>query len=347
MPSVLSFLKPTGILEGHLAVEPLDLADAEPLQLREAFLVDLAVRCRDMEHHRKYLPYSVPAFIINFGFWASFLLVCARSRIVAYILMPLVVITQASVIFAGMTYGVECREMAIAVINTTSTEALLYIDLQSVLLFVLGLVVVYTVAVLARKLLAFSMSRRARVKQLGLGLMGCAVFLTLPQLIKHYWHWGATESVGFVDTLEPFRRTWPVPQTREQVLHEAVYNHDHFVFDKAYQPINVVVDYYKAIFDFYNPPDLAVAEDMPSEQVWPELPQTVVLYIGESMRADHFPLNGYHRNTMPGMVQEKNLINLYRDGKDGAICRKRLFRQRKRSFRSTFLRFRRNDRHRF
>lgn len=257
-----------------------------------------------------YLPYSVPAFIINFGFWASFLLVCARSRIVAYILMPLVVITQASVIFAGMTYGVECREMAIAVINTTSTEALLYIDLQSVLLFVLGLVVVYTVAVLARKLLAFNMSRRARVKQLGLGLMGCAVFLTLPQLIKHYWHWGATESVGFVDTLEPFRRTWPVPQTREQVLHEAVYNHDHFVFDKAYQPINVVVDYYKAIFDFYNPPDLAVAEDMPSEQVWPELPQTVVLYIGESMRADHFPLNGYHRNTMPGMVQEKNLINL-------------------------------------
>ena len=50
---MLSFLKPTGILEGDLAVEPLDLADTETLQLCEAVLVDLAVGYRDMEHHRK------------------------------------------------------------------------------------------------------------------------------------------------------------------------------------------------------------------------------------------------------------------------------------------------------
>lgn len=257
-----------------------------------------------------YLPYSVPAFIVNFGFWASFLLLCARSRIAAYILLPIVVITQASVIFAGMTYGVECKEMAIAILNTTGTEVLNYTDVFSVLMLIAGVAVVYGIAYVARKLLDFPQSKRAHYTQLLAGAMGCAAFLALPQIVKHHWHWGATESVGFVDTLEPFRRTWPVPQTREQVLHEAVYNHDHFVFDKAYQPINLVVDYYKAVYDFYNPPALEAAEDAPSEQIWATLPQTVVLYIGESTRADHFPLNGYHRNTMPGIIQEQNLINL-------------------------------------
>ena len=257
-----------------------------------------------------YLPYSVPAFVINFGFWTSFLLLCARSRVAAYFLLPVVVITQASVIFAGMTYGVECKEMAIAILNTTGAEVLNYTDAVSVLLLIFGVMRVYGIAYVARKLMDFEHSRRAHYTQLAAGAVGCVVFLTLPQLVKHHWHWGATESVGFVDTLEPFRRTWPVPQTREQVLHEAVYNHDHFVFDKAYQPINVVVDYYKAVYDFYNPPALQVAEDAESAVVWDTLPHTVVLYIGESTRADHFPLNGYHRNTMPGIVQEQNLINL-------------------------------------
>ena len=83
-----------------------------------------------------YLPYSVPAFVINFGFWASFLLLCARSRVAAYFLLPVVVITQASVIFAGMTYGVECKEMAIAILNTTGAEVLNYTDAVSVLLLI-------------------------------------------------------------------------------------------------------------------------------------------------------------------------------------------------------------------
>lgn len=257
-----------------------------------------------------YLPYSVPAFIINFGFWTSFLLLCARSRFAAYVLLPIVIITQASVIFAGMAYGVECKEMAIAVLNTTGAEALNYTSIVSVSFLLLGVIVVYGIAYLARRLLEFELTPRARYTQLGIGIAGTVTFLTLPQLVKDYWHWGATESVGFIDTLEPFRRTWPAPQTREQVLHEAVYNHDHFIFDKAYQPINVVLDYYMAICDFYNPPNLKSAEAAPSEQVWAELPQTVILYLGESTRADHFPLNGYHRNTMPGIIQEKNLINL-------------------------------------
>lgn len=257
-----------------------------------------------------YLPYSVLAFIIYFGFWTCLLLTCARSRIAAYVLLPIVIITQTAIIFAKTRYGVECKEMAIAVINTTGTEALNYRTITSVTLLFLSIIMVYGTAYLVRRLLDFKLTPRARYTQLGIGIAGTVTFLALPQLVKDYWHWGATESVGFIDTLEPNRRTWPAPQTREQVLHEAVYNHDYFLFDKAYQPINEVLDFYIAIYDFYNPPNLKSAEEAPSEQVWAELPQTVILYIGESTRADHFPLNGYHRNTMPGIIQEKNLINL-------------------------------------
>lgn len=40
----------------------------------------------------------------------------------------------------------------------------------------------------------------------------------------------------------------------------------------------------------------------------PSLPMVVVV-IGESLRADHLPMNGYHRNTMPRMSREKNLVS--------------------------------------
>lgn len=40
----------------------------------------------------------------------------------------------------------------------------------------------------------------------------------------------------------------------------------------------------------------------------PSLP-VVVVVIGESLRADHLPMNGYHRNTMPHMSGEKNLVS--------------------------------------
>lgn len=40
------------------------------------------------------------------------------------------------------------------------------------------------------------------------------------------------------------------------------------------------------------------------------LPDAVVLYIGESVRADHFPLNGYKRDTMPSICGSSNIVNM-------------------------------------
>ncbi|WP_354668867.1 sulfatase-like hydrolase/transferase [uncultured Duncaniella sp.] len=41
----------------------------------------------------------------------------------------------------------------------------------------------------------------------------------------------------------------------------------------------------------------------------PEVSPDVVVVIGESLRSDHVPMNGYHRNTMPRLSRDSNLIS--------------------------------------
>lgn len=261
-----------------------------------------------------FFPYSLLTFLFHFGFWACFLLACARSRLLSYIVLPLVIVTEFIVYFADSIYGAACKELAVAIVSTTPGEALFFANPQTIILFILSVVIICTFIRVLRWSLHFPMKRRARYTQLALGLAGCAFFIYTPQLIKHHWPAAATESIGFVDELA-FRRfvwpdrCWPVEQTRAEVLHEAVYNPDYLIFDKQHQPLNSVIDFYTAVIDFYNPPPLIEAQALPSVLHWQQAPQTVVLYLGESMRADHFFLNGYHRHTMPHMEAEPNLIN--------------------------------------
>lgn len=257
-------------------------------------------------------PYMILIFFVHFCFWSCFLLLSIRSRLVAYFLLPFTIILQAAINFAIFTYQVECKEMAIAVINTTTAEAGLYSNdlLTSRLPFVV--IAAFLVPILARALLNFPVSRKTRYTQLLVGLIGSVTFLSLPQIVKKYWIKGAMESIGFIDTMNPEMRTFPLPRSRESVLKDAVLYgiQNGSDYDRHYQPINGVIDCYSAIYKFYNPLLLKNAEDEPSEILWEKLPQTIVLYVGESTRADHFKLNGYHRDTMPGIIQEKNLINL-------------------------------------
>ncbi|MBR5213378.1 MAG: sulfatase-like hydrolase/transferase [Akkermansia sp.] len=252
-------------------------------------------------------PYSILMFCVHLGFWTCFLLLCARSRIIAYTLLPLIIISQAAINFAVFTYGVENKEMVIAVLNATTAEAGLYSSdvLMSRLPFVL--IAAFGIAYLVRKLLSFPISKKVHYLLISMGFIGSITFLTLPQLIKKQWIEGAMACIEYYDTMHPEYRTWPIHRSKESVLKEAVLIGDEY--DRCYQPLNVVIDACVSLYDFYNPPALKKAEEEPSEIVWENLPQTVVLYIGESTRADHCALNGYNRSTMPGIEKENNIIN--------------------------------------
>ena len=45
------------------------------------------------------------------------------------------------------------------------------------------------------------------------------------------------------------------------------------------------------------------------ESVCLKCPPDVVVVIGESLRSDHVPMNGYHRNTMPRLSRDSTLIS--------------------------------------
>lgn len=43
--------------------------------------------------------------------------------------------------------------------------------------------------------------------------------------------------------------------------------------------------------------------------------------MGESVRADHLPLNGYHRNTMPRLSRESNIVSFPHATSFGIVTR--------------------------
>lgn len=47
----------------------------------------------------------------------------------------------------------------------------------------------------------------------------------------------------------------------------------------------------------------------------------VVFHMGESVRADHLPLNGYHRNTMPLLSREPNVVSFPHATSFGIVTR--------------------------
>ena len=47
----------------------------------------------------------------------------------------------------------------------------------------------------------------------------------------------------------------------------------------------------------------------------------VVFHMGESVRADHLPLNGYHRNTMPRLSRESNVVSFPHATSFGIVTR--------------------------
>lgn len=66
--------------------------------------------------------------------------------------------------------------------------------------------------------------------------------------------------------------------------------------------------------------NLPSCADAPSECEAPDN-LTIVFHMGESVRADHLPLNGYHRNTMPLLSREPNIISFPHATSFGIVTR--------------------------
>lgn len=73
----------------------------------------------------------IAAFLVHLCFWLGIYLMSVSSRIVAYVLFPIIVIVQILVYYASSRYGAVCEELAVAVYNASWGQVINYLNFRS------------------------------------------------------------------------------------------------------------------------------------------------------------------------------------------------------------------------
>lgn len=261
---------------------------------------------------------NFPFFMISLLIQSSFFFIALNlvrlSAVFSYTVFLLINITQYAVYYGESRYGVLREEFAVAAFNASTAEVMNYINVNSFILFltiIAGLIVLIYVY---RYLFKIEATNK---KKLLIG--GCStgvgiILFILPTAILHTTPKVAECMLWPVVNARPDLMEYPVKRTHDEVcyymLHpETPNDKDLDYYNEIYSPIRDTVCFYGAIWNFLNPPDLQNAGDVASRITMQKLPDKVVFYIGESFRADHNPMNGYHRNTLPQISKMTNIIN--------------------------------------
>lgn len=257
-------------------------------------------------------PFISAGLLLHGLFWLVLVNFARLSAFFAYLVFPLIVYTQYAVYYAQSRYGAVREEFAVAAFNASWGEINNYINVNSgIRLFLITVVLFVSIYLLRRY---FSIKGNFKYKSacaLVLAFVGALAF-TLPSIVYHYIR--PLGNVSATPILNAFPRmlTCPIVRTREEALHVILdpgTEGDWDYFYGMYQPIRDTECFYRAIWRFLHPPFLHNSADELSQVVWEKLPDVVVFYVGESFRADHNPMNGYHRNTLPQISQMTNVIN--------------------------------------
>lgn len=256
-------------------------------------------------------PYIFISFLIFAAFWYTCLHLARLYSIFAFVILPIILIIQFTLNYGASRYGTETEELSIAIINTTWHEALNYVNLRSSILFCFFFILLIFGSYLFRRLFTITASNTSKFIQFVTSVSILTIIFYTPDFIRNYLPDIAKTSVSPVIEKHPHLLSFPVRRTKEEValslIQDNTGNNSYF---KSYQPLRNTELFFKAIVSFYFPTTLINSSTFHSAKNWDSSPETVVLYIGESFRADHSPLNGYHRNTLPLISSESNIINL-------------------------------------
>lgn len=86
-------------------------------------------------------------------------------------------------------------------------------------------------------------------------------------------------------------------------------HYDYFLY-KWGNPYNLYETLFYGIKYYFHEVKLTDSASYPSLRTKDKTPLTIILVIGESVRADHIGLNGYHRNTTPQLAKQAHLHSL-------------------------------------
>ncbi len=259
----------------------------------------------DLAEWKAYGLYMVISFAYFYAFFLSLILLAGVSRIVAYVVLPLCSIIQFTAYYAGTRYGAcDIPAIVYSACDTTWEEASVYVNFRSAVLFSFMIMSSFCLGYILRCLSPI----KAKGKNILVLLVTTSFLLVLPIVIKYSFPSIAKAASHYhvLEAPEEFRKAG---NNMDYYMDRMVYL-EHNVFFDAYLPIFPTEQVVFAIYSYFFPPVLPDATTQPSRQVRNPLPQAVVLFIGESFRSDHSPFNGYYRNTLPRLSEEKNIINL-------------------------------------
>ncbi len=259
-------------------------------------------------------PFFIISLLIQSSFFFITLNLVRLSAFFSYTVFFVINITQYAVYYSQSRYGALCQEFAVAAINATPAEVMNYINVRSFIHFftiIAGLLVLIQVY---RYFFRIEATGKKKLLIGGLSIGVGILLFVLPTAILHTAPKVAECMLWPVVNARPDLMSYQAKRTRDEVCHymlhpETPNDKDLDYYNEIYSPIRDTVRYYGAIWNFLNPPTLQNAGDMSSRITMQKLPDKVVFYIGESFRADHNPMNGYHRNTLPQISKMTNIIN--------------------------------------
>lgn len=224
--------------------------------------------------------YSVIVACAFVSFWLSIFWISALSRIFAYTALPVIVLVQLFFRVSMLIYGPDSTELTTALYNTTWKEAEYYVTVENVGAILFAIVLVYFFIFILRKIL--NPQQFGRKSKIGITVLSvCVFFVTFLAYILHMaTATGKREDCEWIQKIRCYHPTCDVICSIMSIYH---FTHVSYTEDPTEYDSTLVSEYQ---------------------------PNAVLLYIGESYRADHSPLNGYSRNTMPYISKEKNIINL-------------------------------------
>ena len=253
---------------------------------------------------------GVAAFVIHFLFWFSLLLLGVLNRFVGYVVVPVIVFIQIGVNYATSRYGAVTNELAIAAYNTNWSEFKHYLGFKTVVLFGAVIGCITMLVVLLRYVLSHENLKRKQLWACA-GLCVCVLSIAVPEWVRLHVPSLGRLSLRCVLKMHPWLLDFPRKQTPAEAC-DTILSSAEVVppfYQNSYVPVYDNLVFFSSLWKFLNPEQLEKSAMSPSTVVFNSLPRAVVLYIGESFRADHSPYNEYCRNTLPKVTALSNIIN--------------------------------------
>lgn len=226
----------------------------------------------------KIMPFR-QVYLVVLG--SLFLYFCAKVRYIGICLYTPVCLLFIFLKYAKEAYGCKLSEALVrAVIETNPEETAGFVSVESVTAVLISIIVCCVLYAGARWAVR-SWERRKKGGDSGRGSWKSDVCLSLAALLAFFAVY-AFPNLVFQYHLLSLKHSFPsvfVEQLRQP-------------FQWVPTTVSEVAYYYRDIV-------LDDSAGYASESEAPQTPLTVVLVVGESMRADHTPAGGYGRNTMP------------------------------------------------